>query len=579
MNKKDKSEVWKYIRKTLKYFKGLKWSIFAYVFASIIEAIIGVVSPIVSAKVILNITSEAMNQLVLVAVAVLIIDLLRCGVGMAKSIFYNRIHKQTVICIQKDMIRETLNIEVSEIDKQTTGLFIDRLNRDAQNISSLLMEISFWITKILGNIGILVAIFILNKYLFVYAIFTSVSIFLLSKKRVNKEGEARRGIAKYSEEKTGLIGESIRGIRDLKVLNATNNIIEQTTNKINNVSKAEMKLVYVNNIYSSMETLARAFMEFFFILLGVILYKKGLLTIPAFIIAYHYQPSIRMLLNGASYLIDDIKQFEIASSRIYEIIDNEKFEKEKFGSKEVNKLEGNIEFKNVSFGYNDDKNIIKNMSFKIKPNEKVAFVGKSGAGKSTLFSLISKLYPVNKGKILLDGININDLTCSSLRDNISIITQNPYIFNFSIKDNLLLAKSDASMKEIREACKLACIDDYIMQLPKKYNTMIGENGVILSGGQKQRLAIARALLMKTEIILFDEATSALDNETQREITKAIDNLKGEYTILIVAHRLSTIIDCDRILFINDGKVIKEGTHKQLLKNCKEYKDLYEKELN
>ena len=160
----------------------------------------------------------------------------------------------------------------------------------------------------------------------------------------------------------------------------------------------------------------------------------------------------------------------------------------------------------------------------------------------------------------------------------SIITQNPYIFNFSIKENLLLAREDAKMKEIREACKLACIDDFIMKLPNKYDTMVGENGVILSGGQKQRLAIARALLMKTEIILFDEATSALDNETQSEIKTAIDNLKGEYTILIVAHRLSTVIDCDRIFVVDEGKIVDSGSHKELLKNSEIYRNLYEKDL-
>ena len=148
----------------------------------------------------------------------------------------------------------------------------------------------------------------------------------------------------------------------------------------------------------------------------------------------------------------------------------------------------------------------------------------------------------------------------------SIITQSPYIFNFSIKDNLLLAKPNATMEELETACKAACIYEYIMSLPNKYDTIVGENGVILSGGQKQRLAIARALLMKTKIILFDEATSALDNERQDEIQKAIQNLKGEYTILIIAHRLSTIIDSDKIFIIDDGKVLDSGTHQELLEH-------------
>ena len=222
--------------------------------------------------------------------------------------------------------------------------------------------------------------------------------------------------------------------------------------------------------------------------------------------------------------------------------------------------------------YNTEE-ILKKMNFTIKPNEKIAFVGKSGAGKSTIFNLITHLYQVSSGKVLLDDININDLDCNTIRNNMSIITQNPYIFNFSIKDNLLLAKEDATLKEIRNACRLACIDDYIMSLPDKYDTPLGENGIILSGGQKQRIAIARALLMQTEIILFDEATSALDNETQEQIQKAIDNLKGEYTILIIAHRLSTVIDADKIFVIDDGKIIDSGTHQELLKNCEVYKEI------
>ena len=214
---------------------------------------------------------------------------------------------------------------------------------------------------------------------------------------------------------------------------------------------------------------------------------------------------------------------------------------------------------------------------KIDSGKTYGIVGKSGSGKTTIFNLLNKLYNVNSGKILIDNIDINELSCSSLRDNISIINQNPYIFNFSIKDNLLLVKNDATMDEIREACKLACIDDYIMNLPEKYNTIIGENGVTLSGGERQRLAIARALLMKTKIILFDEATSALDNETQNNINKAIKNLKGDYTILIIAHRLSTVVDCDKIFVVDDGKIIDVGTHEELMKKSKFYKKLYNEE--
>ena len=338
-------------------------------------------------------------------------------------------------------------------------------------------------------------------------------------------------------------------------------------------------MLNIRRIYQYLENNLRMISDFIFIIIGCFLYNNNLLTIPTFVIIYNYQSKVKNLLTGIVQISEYNKKFVVSSDRIYEVIENDKFEKEKFGNLDIKKLEGNIKFNNVDFGYDKKNKIIRNMSFEIKPNQKVAFVGKSGAGKTTIFSLITRLYSINNGEILIDNHNINDLTCDSLRNNMSIITQNPYIFNFSIKENLLLAKEGSTMKEIREACKLACIDDFIMSLPDKYETMVGENGVILSGGQKQRLAIARALLMKTEIILFDEATSALDNETQSEIQNAIDNLKGEYTILIVAHRLSTVIDCDKIFVVDEGKILDGGSHKELLKKCDFYKNLYEKDLS
>ena len=188
------------------------------------------------------------------------------------------------------------------------------------------------------------------------------------------------------------------------------------------------------------------------------------------------------------------------------------------------------------------------------------------------------MYDNYDGTITMDGVNIKKLDKDTIRGNITIVSQNPYIFNMSIKDNLKLVKNDLTEEEMVEACKLACLDEYISSLPNKYDTVVGEGGVNLSGGEKQRLAIARAFLQKTEIILFDEASSALDNETQAKIQQAIDNLQKDYTILMIAHRLSTIKNADRILLLDGGKIKAEGTHKELLKNSKLYKSLYEKEI-
>jgi len=575
---KNKSNFMKNIKKTWSYIKECKANLIGYAIVSIVEAVIGAILPLISAKIILNITDGVMMQLILSALTVFGIEFILYIVFYFKGFLYQKVYQKTLINLQSAVARETLNLEIREIDKASSGLFIDRLNKDTGDISGMFMEYTYWTSYVISNIGVLVAVFILNRYLFVYAVITSICIFLINKKRLSKQYEVQKNLKKIQEKKTGLTGELVRGIRDIKVLNASSNILKQTTNKIIESSNEEVKMLNIRRIYQYFENNLRAISDLLFIVIGCALYNKALLTIPTFVIIYNYQSKIKNLLTGVVQILEYNKKFIVASDRIYEVIENEKFSKEKFGSLNIKKLSGHIKFNNVKFGYNDNK-IIDDMSFEIKPNQKVAFVGKSGAGKTTIFSLITKLYSIDEGEILLDGHNINDLNCDSLRNNMSIITQNPYIFNFSIKDNLLLAKENASMKEIRNACKMACIDDFIMSLTDKYETMVGENGVILSGGQKQRLAIARALLMKTEIILFDEATSALDNETQREIQNAIENLKGEYTILIVAHRLSTVIDSDKIFVIDDGKIIDSGSHKELLKKSDFYKNLYEKDLN
>lgn len=578
MENKQKFNFIKNVKKTWFYIKECKGNLICYASVSIIEAIIGAILPLISAKIILAITDGVIKQLILSALCVLIIESVTYIMYYLKGTFYQKIYQKTLVSLQTVVAKETLKLQIKEIDKVSSGVFIDRLNKDTQDISGMFMEYTYWTSYVITNVGVLVAIFILNKYLFIYALLTSICIFLINKERLNKEYKVQKKLKKIQEQKTGITGELVRGIRDVKVLNAQKTLLKQTKNKIVEASNEEIKVLKIRRLYNYIENNSRSLSDFIFIITGCFLYNKSLLTIPTFVIIYNYQEKVKGLLSGLVQILEFNKKFVVASDRIYEVIENQKFQKEKFGTTKVKKLNGNIKFNNVYFNYDDNNKIINNMTFEIKPNEKVAFVGKSGAGKTTIFSLITKLYSIDEGEILLDDYNINDLDQDSLRNNMSIITQNPYIFNFSIKDNLLLAKENATMKEIRNACKMARIDDFIMSLPNKYNTMVGENGVILSGGQKQRIAIARALLMKTEIILFDEATSSLDNETQNEIKEAIENLKGKYTILIIAHRLSTVIDSDKIFVVDDGKIVDSGSHDELLKKSKIYKNLYNKDL-
>ena len=349
-------------------------------------------------------------------------------------------------------------------------------------------------------------------------------------------------------------------------------------NKIEDLNEHRYKKDNTNRIWKLIFWYSVFIYRFLLICLIIFMIKNNLVDIAVSVILYNSMDKVTDFIKYTGDLLKITKGFNLSCNRIFSIMDNKEFAKEEFGNINLEKASGNFEFKDVSFSYNENKKILNNMNFKIYSKETVAFVGKSGAGKTTIFSLLCKLYDSYDGKITIDNTEIRNLNKESIRGNITIISQNPYIFNMSIKDNLKILKNNLTDEEIKKACQMACLDEDIESLPDKYDTIVGEGGVMLSGGQKQRLAIAMAFVQETEIILFDEATSALDNKTQLQFQNAINNLRRKYTILIIAHRLSTIKNADRILFVDDGKIIAEGDNELLLSTCEKYKELYEAEI-
>ena len=314
-----------------------------------------------------------------------------------------------------------------------------------------------------------------------------------------------------------------------------------------------------------------------FVICVVLMYYNQV-SLTFFVAMTYYVYRYTWLIENLNDFMQTYQKTSVAISRVNEILENKIYEDEQFGSKELKNIKGEVEFKNVIFGYPNEDITLKNFNLKLEPHKKIAIVGKSGQGKSTLFNLLTRIFDPIKGHITLDGTDIRELTEENLRKNISIIRQEPFIFNRTIKENFKLVNKNITLKEIRKYAKEAYIDDYIMSLPKGYDTILGEGGVNLSGGQKQRIAIARTLLKNTKVILFDEATSALDNESQEYIKKTIDELVKTHTIIIVAHRLSTIMDADQIYVIDEGKVSDKGTHEELMKTSKMYKKLYSPEV-
>ena len=561
-----------------RYGREYKSSLIKTFIFSLFGIVTNICIPLLSAKFIINFTDSKFEQAIYMSLVIL-------GVYAIENIKILLIRKNnqvfrrgTVRSIQMSLGREILALDQNTLDSNSSGTFIQRLTNDTEKMSRIFTNGMVIIIKFLSAIGSFIAILIIDYHMFLYYFIASLILTILNYIKNEKVGEKDKEFRKESDKVAGLTGELVRGARDIKMLYAKESFMKNLDEKIiiQNEKNFEMRNIDMN--YNLFIGYIKMILEFVAVLLLVLLIRNDTLTVAIAIALYNYRNTVLTnFMDIVSELLEECKNFNISSDRVFSIVNNKEFKKEKFGTDEIENIEGNFEFKNVKFGYNENL-VLKGLNLKIDSGKTYGIVGKSGSGKTTIFNLLNKLYTINSGNIFIDGKDINNLNEKSIRGNITIISQNPYIFNMSIKDNLKLVKQDVTDDEIKDACKLACLDDYIEELPDKYNTVVGEGGVNLSGGQRQRLAIARALVQDTRIILFDEATSALDNETQTKIQKAIDNLKGHYTIIIIAHRLSTIVNCDKIFILEDGKMSDSGTHKELIKNNKYYQKLCETEL-
>ena len=569
----------KNLKKTWKYTEGQRVYIAIISVISVIYVAIGVVVPLLSAKAIVELTNNQLEQLVYISLVLLGVEFSRDLIHFVRRRCTQRVYRESFIKIQSALGRETLRLTNTTVDSNSSGVFIERLKSDTEQLSIIFNVINRDLMKILSNFGVFVALFVINKIAFVFIAATTLLLFVVENRRTKALQNNNAKYKKKVEKVSGFVGELVRGIRDIKMLNSEESFMQELDKKVTSANVDGYYAKKVNGNYGFLRDSLVDLSDFGLIMLLVYLISLGSLETATALIIYNYSGRVTSLIDNMGTLLETIKDFNLSANRVFEIIDSEEaFPKEKFGDKQIENIDGNFEFKNVRFSYDGGNEVLKGVSFIINSKETVAFVGKSGAGKTTIFNLICKMYDASEGEILIDGININDLNKDSIRGNVTIISQNPYIFNLTIKDNFKLVKADVTDDEIEKACKAACLDDFVESLPEKYETIIGEGGVNLSGGQKQRLAIARALVQDTKIILFDEATSALDNETQNKIKQAIDNLKSDYTILIIAHRLSTIIDADRIMFLNNGIIEAQGNHAELYEKNENYRNLYRAEL-
>lgn len=491
---------------------------------------------------------------------------------------YNYLEIKFMKNVSRDLYKKIDKLPAIVFEDIGVGEFINRLYTDPDRVMELLAKLIKLVCKSLVIIVVVILAFKISIILGLEIIIFGTIMGFISYKFFPKIKTTQENIKKESDNYVKVATENITGIREIKALGIKKNIERNIFSNLDKMFDNTKKIRKYEVVYYNLNNLVYYILQFIILFTTGYFFIKGEVSYSIFIMIENYIWRIDEVVESISDFGVNYNKVTVSLKRIDEIINNKISQDEVFGNKVLDNTKGVIEFRNVKFKYREDEDYTLNgLNLKIEPNKKTAIVGRSGNGKSTIFNLLLRYFDATKGVITIDGINIKDLTEESLRENISVIRQAPFLFNLSIMDNFRLIRDNVTLDEVREVCKRAYIDDYIMSLPKGYDTIIGEGGINLSGGQKQRIAIARTLIINTKIILFDEATSALDNESQEYIKKTIDDLVNDHTVIIVAHRLSTIIDADVINVIDKGELEASGSHNELLKKSLVYKDLYNTE--
>lgn len=448
-------------------------------------------------------------------------------------------------------------------DKQT-GQLMSRVVNDTNTFENLIAHaIPDLITNIITLVGVLIILVFINPLLALLVCIPIPFIALLSivLRKIRKYFKV--GQTKIAE-LNAVLQDNFSGMKEIQVFNKQEYELEKVSEKSEEYSSALIKALFYSGILNPAVNFISSIGTVIVLIAGPLLAIKTGLSISEVVAFLLYLNLFYTPISTLTRVVEDMQQALAGAERVFEVLDTDPDIKDKPQAKKVGKLTGSIEFQNVSFSYKGDIPVLDNISFKVKQGQMIALVGPTGVGKTTVSALIARFYDPDSGKILMDGIDIKDITLESLRNQLSIVLQDVFLFNGTIAENIAYGCHNSTQEQIEEAAETAYIHEYIMSLPEKYETVIGERGVRLSGGQKQRISIARSVLRNSPVLILDEATSAVDTETETEIQKAINKIAGTRTLIVIAHRLSTVKRADKIIVLENGKIAEEGQHDELL---------------
>lgn len=563
------------LKRFISYYKPHKLVFSLDMLASLLVSLIGIVYPIVTREMLNDlIPNRHYRQIVIFGIALLGLYLVRMFLNYFIQYYGHVMGVRMQAAMRSDMFRKLEELPYSFYDNHETGKIMSRMTNDLQDISELAhhgpenliistLSIVISFVYLAGiNLPLTLLIFACVPILFLISL-------LLRGKMDSAFTKSRRSVAEIN----AALESSISGIRVTKAFTNAEKECEKFERGNTRFKEARSEAYKAMGVFHSATTfITNVFNVVVLIAGGFFLYHGNISfgDYSAFIV------SVNLFITPVMTLINFVEQFQDGVTgfrRFVEIMDTEP-ERDLPGAENIGTVRGHIEFRDVSYAYDGGKSVLRHVDLDIGVGETFALVGPSGGGKTTICHLIPHFYEAESGQILIDGKDIRTLTRSSLRKNIGIVQQDIYLFNATVRENILYGRLDATEEEVVAAAKRANIHDYIMSLEKGYDTEIGERGVRLSGGQKQRLSIARVFLKNPPILILDEATSALDNTTEILIQSALDELCRGRTTIVVAHRLSTIKNADRIAVIADGVIAEEGTHRQLMEKNGLYSGLY-----
>lgn len=565
--------------KSLKsFYKGYGVRNTLFIALTVAGGAVTLVYPFATSEILINLTGNKLSPMMNFAALLFGLVVVNAVFVLFANSLYLKISNDVRFNIRQDAAARIMAMRLAAVYEKGSGFFLERLSEDTLEVSLVRLDVWRAQINILLNLSFVGYITILNPLL--GAIFAAGLAILVCLEyfRVTRAARYMKAIKRSREEIKSAETEILKGLKEIKGQGANTAIANKHAVKNEKMTETRRKRNLFEYRINGGISFVKALTDLAILLFaGLYLLPNQMGQLAAVLVVYNYKGNIYGLISSLANIRDFHVTGELSAKRLNEILKASEYEYDKFGAQELGQPINKLEFKNVKFNYKPDVPVLKKITFKIDQPGLYGFVGKSGSGKSTIFSLLTNFFPVSSGQILINGTSLSDLSENAIRSAITPVLQDPYIFNDTIMNNVKFASNNATDADVVDACTAAHMHNEIVAFEDGYQTMIGESGSNLSGGQKQRLEIARVMMKKSSVLMFDEATSALDRDNLTRINKLMQDLGKTKIVMVIAHRLGIMRQCDRVFVLDQGNIIASGTHEELIASCEYYQELFRRQ--